>query len=342
MRLLDHLPDQSTAQRFADYALTQGIACQIDESRDGRWQVWVEDEDQLASASALLAPFRQNPDDPRYTAGAAAQKLRQEQTQRQQRLHRNFRDVRTQWHRSAHGNNPLTLALIAACLVVALGTRLGEQPEPVMSWLTIATPNQDVTAELERAIKQITSEPALDDAQTERQIERINEAMAQIHQSHRLEFREIREGQVWRLFTPIFLHFGVLHLLFNMFWLRDLGSVIELKKGALWLAFMVLTIAAGSNLAEYAWSQWPQFGGMSGVVYGLFGYIWIKGRLQPHEQFFMPQQTVIIMLAWLVICMTGSLGPIANAAHVAGLGLGAGFAYAAWASARLRAQLRRR
>jgi GlpG protein len=71
---------------------------------------------------------------------------------------------------------------------------------------------------------------------------------------------------------------------------------------------------------------------MSGVVYALFGYVWMKGRFEPHLQMGVMPQTVTIMLVWLVACMTGLLGPIANAAHVAGLaaGLVAGYAPTGW------------
>src|SRR5205814_9740200 len=93
---------------------------------------------------------------------------------------------------------------------------------------------------------------------------------------------EIKNGQLWRLITPIFVHGGFLHLLFNMWWMRDLGFMIEQRKGSLRLALMVLLVAIPSNIAQYM-TAGPWFGGMSGVVYGLFGYIWMKGKFSPHE-----------------------------------------------------------
>jgi GlpG protein len=70
----------------------------------------------------------------------------------------------------------------------------------------------------------------------------------------------------------MFLHFSPLHLLFNMMWLKDLGGVIEVRRGRWRYLGLVLLIAGISNLAQGIVSG-PFFGGMSGVVFGLFGYI---------------------------------------------------------------------
>src|SRR5262249_19576251 len=57
-------------------------------------------------------------------------------------------------------------------------------------------------------------------------------------------FPEIRAGEVWRLVTPIFLHGGLLHLLFNMLWLYQLGGQIETQESSRYIAVMVLVFAS--------------------------------------------------------------------------------------------------
>ena len=66
---------------------------------------------------------------------------------------------------------------------------------------------------------------------------------------------EILAGQVWRLVTPIFLHAPLasnpFHLLFNMFWLFDLGGMIERRLGSLRFVLLVAFIAITSNYGQY-------------------------------------------------------------------------------------------
>lgn len=140
-------------------------------------------------------------------------------------------------------------------------------------------------------------------------------------------FESILSGQVWRLITPIFIHFGVAHLLFNMMATWDLGRVIEANKGSLFFVIFVLVTGVASNIVQYLFTDSPFFGGMSGVLYGLFGYIWIQGRTNRNFGLVLNQNVVMMMLGWYVLCWTGLLGPVANWAHTAGLLTGAIWGY---------------
>jgi len=83
-------------------------------------------------------------------------------------------------------------------------------------------------------------------------------------------------------------------------------------------ALLTLAVAGLSNVAQYVYAG-PGFGGMSGVNYGLFGYIWMRGKYDPASGLFLTQQDKLLMLVWFVVCFTNWVGPVANTAHAAGL-----------------------
>ncbi len=134
-------------------------------------------------------------------------------------------------------------------------------------------------------------------------------------------------GQYWRFITPIFLHFGWLHIAFNSLWVWELGGLVEQRQGSIPLLGLVLLTASGSNLAQFLWSGPSLFGGLSGVVYALLGYCWVYNGLRPSSGLLVPKPIVMFMIGWLVFCMIGptellGIGSVANAAHLGGLVLG--------------------
>lgn len=144
-------------------------------------------------------------------------------------------------------------------------------------------------------------------------------------QIRELGLPEIRAGQIWRLFTPMLIHFGVMHIIFNMLWLKDLGTMVERLQGGRFLLVFILVTSIISNLCQFA-VKGPGFGGMSGVIFGLFGYIWMKGKFDFKSGYSMDTMTVYLMIAWFFFCFTGML-PIANGAHTGGLLTGLAWGY---------------
>ncbi len=134
-------------------------------------------------------------------------------------------------------------------------------------------------------------------------------------------------GQYWRLITPIFIHFGILHLAMNGMWYWELGRRIESYQGGLALLGLTLLFGLASNAVQFWWAGPSIFGGLSGVLYGLLGHCWIYQLLAPNRAYHLPKGVVVMMLIWLVICMSGitevaGIGAIANGAHVGGLLMG--------------------
>jgi GlpG protein len=200
----------------------------------------------------------------------------------------------------------LTIALIVVAVLVTLGSNFGNPTSAVTQSLSIAP--FEVPGKL----------PQFE--------------MVDTPQWHGLE--ALLSGEVWRAVTPIFLHFNILHLVFNAMMMLSLGSRVEASRGTLRFLALILVLAVASNVCQY-YFQWdirntpplslrdsPHFGGLSGVIYGLFGYTWMKMRFAPELGLGISRETVLIMLVWFGVCLTGYLGPIANVAHAAGLVLG--------------------
>lgn len=136
---------------------------------------------------------------------------------------------------------------------------------------------------------------------------------------------EIMHGQVWRLITPIFIHLSIMHILFNMLWFKDLGYLIEHKFGKNDLLALIIISGILSNLLQYCIGG-PQFGGMSGVLYAMLGFVWVYKKIHHDFDYALPARDITIMIGWLLVCLTGLLGPIANGAHAGGLFVGMLFA----------------
>ena len=133
---------------------------------------------------------------------------------------------------------------------------------------------------------------------------------------------QFTDWQAWRYVTPAFIHFSVLHLVFNLLWWWYLGGQIEQRLGSGKLFILLIVGAALPNIAEFFVSG-PRFGGLSGVVYALLGYSWLRTRLQPDCGLAMPPALMGFMLVWLVLGFLDMLGtPTANMAHLAGLLIG--------------------
>ncbi len=150
---------------------------------------------------------------------------------------------------------------------------------------------------------------------------------------------EIRGGEWWRLLTPVFLHFSLFHLVFNLLWVWELGRLIEARHGAFALLAVTAALGASSNLAQY-FASGPGFGGMSGVLYGYFGYLWVQGRFNPAFGIRLAPPVVALLFGWFALCWSGVLKlfglHIANSAHTGGLLGGAALAFLAMAAPRMR------
>lgn len=301
MRHIGNLPDETQARRFEDYLLTREIKAKTEPEEDG-WAVWIYDEDHVEPAKEELAAFRENPDARDYVVAIGkAHERRREELKEVKQFQKRQVDIRRKWQRPTLAQAPVTVMLTLISVFVALITTDFDQGG---MW--------GLCNDFDSVLKHLFFRPVV--------VRNGAEVWGDV-------LPALRRGEVHHLVTPIFIHFDILHILFNMLWLRQLGTMIEIRRGWWRMLLIVLFIAVTSNTAQHLYNlsvdRNAPFGGMSGVVFGLFGYIWMKSKYDPGSGFFMPSQIVFLMIAWLFICFTGAVGPIANAAHLVGLLAGA-------------------
>ena len=124
----------------------------------------------------------------------------------------------------------------------------------------------------------------------------------------------------WRLLTPMFLHFGLVHLGFNMFLLFRFGNQIEATHGTFRLLLLVCAAQIAGSIGQFYVSG-PFFGGMSGVNYALFAFVWMQSKYGKRG-YGIESQTTILLMGWLILCATGMVGSVANVCHAMGLAIG--------------------
>ncbi len=126
--------------------------------------------------------------------------------------------------------------------------------------------------------------------------------------------------QAWRFWTPAFMHFEPVHLLFNLVWWWYLGGRIEREMGSGTLGLLLIFSALLSNSLQN-YMVGPNFLGLSGVVYALLGYIAVMQKSRPALA--LPPMYIGFMLLWLVLGFANILGiSMANYAHLGGLLVG--------------------
>ena len=283
MRAIGNLPGESQARLFGDYLVAQGIRNEIEADANESWVVWIQDEEQVTAAQAGLARFCENPDAEEFRdARRAAAKARDVEAQEMAAYRRRVRTRR--------GLFPKFGGYGVGPLTFAL----------IFGCVAVAAYSK-LGYDAESLKPLLLADPDNADGTF---------------------LPEVRGGDYWRVITPVFIHFGPLHLLFNMLWLFQLGCMIEANLGRLRLALLVAVTGCVPMLAQYLTSGPGYVGGMSGVVYGLAGYVWMRGKYDRASGVGLDAQSLQWLLIWLVICYSGFVGRVANTAHLAGLVIG--------------------
>ncbi len=288
MRHIGSLPNEEQARLFGDYLFARGIRNQIERDGAASWMVWVADEEQLTDATDAFTRFRSQPAASEFARTyASAGKLRADEERRRKLIARLRAGRQLFSSTRPYGAGLLTYLLIVVCLVVFARSDTGLN----RGWLTplfISDPGTVVGPFLP----------------------------------------EVRHGEIWRLFTLHVHSFRLDPPDFNMLWLFQLGSMIEGLQGR-WRFCSARGGDAGSHfqpdaiccIPDYRFithisyigmAHLANFGGMSGVIYGLFGYVWLRGKFDPASGLFIDRQNLTLALVWMVAGFAGWAGPVAK------------------------------
>lgn len=132
---------------------------------------------------------------------------------------------------------------------------------------------------------------------------------------------------IYRLLTPVFLHFGIMHIAFNLVMWEAMARPVERYLGRVKLFSVFISVALVSNVLQFAFmSQMGIFGGLSGAVYGILAYFGlVSKRADCPSGFVFPRGLIAVSLIFIAFGFFTS--GTANICHIGGLLLGLAWGY---------------
>lgn len=363
MRLICTLYKQEEGAKLSHFLASKGIANELEMAKNSDWgsdqygdvtcKVWIYDEDQLQKALECAHTFQESPDDPKFDLPAAKPTLPsipQIKTKNQ--------DVAPAAATSK--KTYLTTLLLFLCIFIFIADRattpsLQSIPNNVPITPLLASPikkvtmyDYPVTFELVNKFVKLYGIHAL-----ENPLEMTSEQQYLFNKIHTtpywqgiydifvdedpssLEsaplFEKIRQGEIWRLFTPCLVHNDILHILFNMLWLIVLSKQMEQRLKLSSFILFILITGIFSNTCQYLMGG-ANFIGFSGVLCAMLTFIWMRQRVAPWEGYPLEKSTINFILLfifamaalqvvsfYLEVAHHVSIAPgIANTAHLSG------------------------
>lgn len=354
MRLIGEFQNEKEAFEFQLFLQNHEIKSVYDQALEG-YRLWVIEEDQFEKALAYYHQWKQDPSSQQF-------KVAQEKTSAQ-----NASNPRFSWKVKPplppnRASFSLTHFLITVCGLVFLWT-LFQEGSMVKSQEAIALEYELVPIQKQllfdypASLSKVENFLEQHDVRTEEELKQIPaEDLATFNQIQNEPtwkgisdivvnrnweliqklpegtlFGKIRQGQLWRLITPVLLHGGWLHLFFNMAWLFILGHQIEERIGKSRYLLLSLLLGVISNVAQYL-AAGPIFLGYSGIITGMVGFIWVRQKFAPWEGYPLQRSVIALITVFVAIMfalelvsmalqffhVTEIYPNIANAAHIFG------------------------
>ncbi len=116
-------------------------------------------------------------------------------------------------------------------------------------------------------------------------------------------------GELWRPFTTTLLHANFIHAAFNVYWLVTFGRALEPFFGSVRYLLLLVLLACASTMPSFLVNNWstPLDGqisgvGLSGVLYGLFGFLWVGRNYRSTFQEVCTPDIIQMLIAWFFFC----------------------------------------
>jgi len=326
MRLIGTLQGDKEAFKFYSFLQEEGIECSYEPISPGdeSFQFWIAHEEEIEKAIHWLEEFKKNTEDPRFetkahpidTEGIAADEEERQERALQTRQARRFKRARM----------PLTRLIVILCALLFIwnGYQMADlaKKKSGARFFTLTplfmTLSYDAPSSFALLVDFFANHPM----ETPEELDKLpKEARDAYHKIDTMPvwiglygimlewpeskqdlsapmFVKLREGEVWRLFTPCFMHGGFLHILFNMLWLWMLGRQVEERIKKWQYLSITLIIGIVSNTMQYLMSG-PLFIGYSGIICGLAGFILMRQRLAPWEGYPLQRGTIIFLTIFI-------------------------------------------
>lgn len=353
MRIVGTLDHENHAERMLLYLKKMGVdgKCEVFFDTDTgtmQYQIWVFEEDQIVRSRRLFEEFMEHPSDAKFNPPSAEADLKEPSSSL------------SQW--AFLKKIPVTLCFLFCCIFLFLWNAVSQQTGDKQSVLgkqaRLTQLQLDLFYDVPSGLDEIPKWAEKNQIRTQKDLETMTpqqkkelremryrpywngiypSLLEQIkNQSGPQEgaplFFKIKQGEIWRFFSPCLLHTQFFHILFNMIWLWALSRPIELRIGS--LKTLLLTVVSGvvSNTAQYLMTG-PFFLGYSGVIMGLAGFIWMRQKIAPWEGYGIQRVTFLFLFLFiggsvLLSCFSfliqlvsaySDFSPnIANTAHLAG------------------------
>lgn len=338
MRLIGSLNSEKEAYAFYSFLLKEGIQNIYEpsfEEKTGQkqYRIWIYEEDDLEEASQWMSRYKENPNDPNfqtpeipsvaappppeYSEISEKEELKWQPVQSLPPVKRQFHFTLTNliiilcgflfiWNDVQEGQIEKDKGPLAAEIAMTplMNELLFDVPA---SYAYIQQMIDTLPANTYKEVKDLPPESTAllqkaENAPSWRGLYAFFiAAKKQGWQAAKAEpmFEKIRQGELWRLFTPCLLHRDFLHILFNMIWVWILVKQIEERLRKWKICLMIAIIAIISNVAQYLMSG-PFFLGFSGVVVGMAGFIWVRQKVAPWEGYPLQKGTALFLLLFVI------------------------------------------